>query len=90
MLTLWEWKDIEWSSESPEPLQHKTIASSLSNITLNSELEPLTVEEEEEEEQLAAALKETTTFRNETKTIASENVTQTLVIGENDNKIERT
>ena len=89
MLTLWEWKGIKWPSENPEPLQHNPIASSLSNVTLSGELEPLTVEEEEEE-QLAAALKESTTFRNETQTIASENVTQTLALGENDNKIERT
>ena len=29
--------------ESSEPLQHKTIASSLSNITFSSQFEPLTV-----------------------------------------------
>ena len=92
MRTLWELKGIEWPSESPEPLQHKAIASSLTNVTfrrsLFARIEPLTVEEEEE--QLAAALKENTTFRTEARTNASENITQTLSIGENDNEIERT
>ena len=94
MRTLWELKGIEWPSESPEPLQHKPFASSLSNLTFSSplftrnQLEPLTVEEEDE--RLAAALKESTTFRNEARTNASENITQTLSIGENDSEIQRT
>lgn len=92
--TLWELKGIEWPSQSPEPLQRKPIASSLSSVTFSSplftrtQLEPLTVEEEEE--QLAAALKESTTLRNEARTNVSETITQTLSIGENDYEIERT
>ena len=83
MQTLWDLKGFAWPSQSPEPLQRKPIASSLSNVTFSSplftriRLEPLTVEEEEEEE-LAAALKESTTFRNEARTNASETITQTL------------
>lgn len=55
--------------ESPEPLQRKPIASSLSSVTFSSQLEALKVEEEEK--QLVAALKESTTFRNKAQTNAS-------------------
>lgn len=94
MRTLWELKGIEWPSQSPEPLQRKPIASSLSSVTFSSplftrtQLEPSTVEEEEE--QLAAALKESTTLRNGARTNVSETITQTLSIGENVYEIERT